>query len=614
MWQTNLIMVLVAAVAADSAVGIGPAAAAPGRTVISDVMVISMSETTPASRATVVIEGGVITEIGGPDARLWRLGDLLIRGTGLYLMPGLIDGGVATLDPAELQVLALTGATTVVVADGALPWLTPLVQRPSVGMPRLVPESQLPEGIHRTGAQRATSDREWAGPAERATPASVTDPLKLEAWRGWRGCASLPADPRPTGAPWIPASRTGEPWVGPEFSLVAELEALAATGSSIEECLRSATRGAADLLSWPTLGRIEVGAAADLLLLEADPRQDLAALRRLRAVVLRGEIIRAGRREATLSQLRALRRGHAQAIANVRQLAEGSRAWLIRFDGLPRGAVVGARCEAGLEIHFREHRSLWSPIHSQLEQSAVLAQDWSVVDGLWSLRTPSVDLDAVRTSPSGPLRLWLLPEEDAAAAAGVTLPWPPSSLRPPLVPPLRPLLREEGEAIALEGPQLAQLLVFDPWPGMAGLRQLDLAPGEQSVAFLEAFGGSVRLARWTADVAPWPSGGGDAAECGPPALRELARAVEASPWAPLRVLVVQLRPEASSLLGRDGLAEALRRLRHPQFILGAVAFDARGWPAVGRFLVPEGLWEFHPLLDPPEGAGWEGTEATEGPP
>lgn len=74
----------------------------------------------------------------------------------------------------------------------------------------------------------------------------------------------------------------------PGFSLHRELEHLVAAGLTPLEALRAATVAPADMLRAPELGRIEVGAAADLMILVDDPTRSLAALDHPRAVVLRG--------------------------------------------------------------------------------------------------------------------------------------------------------------------------------------------------------------------------------------------------------------------------------------------------------------------------------------
>lgn len=79
----------------------------------------------------------------------------------------------------------------------------------------------------------------------------------------------------------------------PGASLVAELEYLAAAGLTGYEALRTATVNAGDFLrrhvpGAARVGTVEVGGAADLILLPADPRQDLQALSSVEGVMLAG--------------------------------------------------------------------------------------------------------------------------------------------------------------------------------------------------------------------------------------------------------------------------------------------------------------------------------------
>ena len=74
----------------------------------------------------------------------------------------------------------------------------------------------------------------------------------------------------------------------PGFSLHDELGHLVAAGLTPLEALRAATVVPADLFGVPHLGRIEVGATADLLVLASDPAESVEALQWLDAVVLRG--------------------------------------------------------------------------------------------------------------------------------------------------------------------------------------------------------------------------------------------------------------------------------------------------------------------------------------
>ncbi|MGE0494783.1 MAG: amidohydrolase family protein [Vulcanimicrobiota bacterium] len=72
---------------------------------------------------------------------------------------------------------------------------------------------------------------------------------------------------------------------------IEELQWMVRAGLPAERILRSATRDAADWLGMPERGRIRVGAVADLLVVEGDPRQDWTRLGRPRLVMRQGRII-----------------------------------------------------------------------------------------------------------------------------------------------------------------------------------------------------------------------------------------------------------------------------------------------------------------------------------
>ena len=75
-------------------------------------------------------------------------------------------------------------------------------------------------------------------------------------------------------------------------SVYAEMEAMQAAGMSPMEVLVAATRNAAMACGREDrFGTVEAGKQADLLVVEADPSQDIKNLRRLRYVV-RGGVLR----------------------------------------------------------------------------------------------------------------------------------------------------------------------------------------------------------------------------------------------------------------------------------------------------------------------------------
>ena len=89
-----------------------------------------------------------------------------------------------------------------------------------------------------------------------------------------------------------------QPFVVPGASLHRELELLVDSGLSVEEALAAATSVAGTSLGVKGLGRIEVGAPADLLVFREDPTRDLAALGAL-------EVVIAGGRRYPIAALRA---------------------------------------------------------------------------------------------------------------------------------------------------------------------------------------------------------------------------------------------------------------------------------------------------------------------
>ena len=89
--------------------------------------------------------------------------------------------------------------------------------------------------------------------------------------------------------------------LGCGYGIADELRLLVDSGLSPVEALRAATSDAASVLGWgDRVGRVEAGAAADLLVLDEDPLRDVRNVTTLRALVING-------RHLDRSQLDALR-------------------------------------------------------------------------------------------------------------------------------------------------------------------------------------------------------------------------------------------------------------------------------------------------------------------
>jgi imidazolonepropionase-like amidohydrolase len=91
------------------------------------------------------------------------------------------------------------------------------------------------------------------------------------------------------GVPLLAGTDLGDPYVIPGFSLHDELALMVKAGVTTLKALQSATSEPARAFGLGgTVGAINAGQAADLLVLEADPLLDIDNTRRIYAVVLNG--------------------------------------------------------------------------------------------------------------------------------------------------------------------------------------------------------------------------------------------------------------------------------------------------------------------------------------
>ena len=93
----------------------------------------------------------------------------------------------------------------------------------------------------------------------------------------------------------------------PGFSLADELALLVEAGLTPKQALRAATMGPAQFLGMQdSLGTIEVGKVADLVLLDANPLDDIQNVRRIRGVVLAGRYLPRSELDGMLKGVRDL--------------------------------------------------------------------------------------------------------------------------------------------------------------------------------------------------------------------------------------------------------------------------------------------------------------------
>ncbi len=120
----------------------------------------------------------------------------------------------------------------------------------------------------------------------------------IAVYNGWRQGTPEPADLRDRRESLRRAVDAGvrvcagsDAGVFPHGDNARELELLVEDGLSPVDALRAATSGNAAILDLSDRGRIAPGLLADLVAVDGDPTTDISALRRVRLVMLGGEIV-----------------------------------------------------------------------------------------------------------------------------------------------------------------------------------------------------------------------------------------------------------------------------------------------------------------------------------
>jgi imidazolonepropionase-like amidohydrolase len=108
----------------------------------------------------------------------------------------------------------------------------------------------------------------------------------------WHEYLALVGAMRHAGVDFMAGTDVGNEYIYPGFSLHDELALLVKAGLSPMEALQAATRNPAKFLGvLDRLGTVEKGKLADLVLLDANPLEEISNTRRIAAVLVNGRYL-----------------------------------------------------------------------------------------------------------------------------------------------------------------------------------------------------------------------------------------------------------------------------------------------------------------------------------
>jgi imidazolonepropionase-like amidohydrolase len=109
-----------------------------------------------------------------------------------------------------------------------------------------------------------------------------------------------------TGARFLAGTDCLNPYILPGFSLHEELEELVSVGLSEFEALKTGTVNAAEFLKRSNdMGTVETGKMADLLLLEANPLENISNTRKISGVMIKGRWLSAEELDTMLKDVKS---------------------------------------------------------------------------------------------------------------------------------------------------------------------------------------------------------------------------------------------------------------------------------------------------------------------
>ena len=227
----------------------------------------------------ILIDGGRITAI---EPRADRPGAIVIDLGDLAIMPGLVDVAARlpeNVDAATGPLLLAAGLTTIVAAHEDADRLNALWSDKTMPGPRLLPADDWNVEVISGLADAGTPGMDELLRSRQATLLGATGPIVRRFTEPPvidRGVTGVVLGSRPSG---LPAG----------IGLHAELRALVAAGLRPPQALRAGGVNAAAALGVdPALGRIALGAVADLVFIDGDPLRDIADAVNVVAVVRNG--------------------------------------------------------------------------------------------------------------------------------------------------------------------------------------------------------------------------------------------------------------------------------------------------------------------------------------
>jgi imidazolonepropionase-like amidohydrolase len=131
----------------------------------------------------------------------------------------------------------------------------------------------------------------------------LTNRAKYLREREWEARLNLVGEMRKAGVQFLAGTDVGNSYIFPGFSLHDELTLLVKAGMTPMEALQSATRNPAMFLGMlKELGTIQNGKLADLVLLDANPLENIRNTQKIRAVIVNGRFLDRGKLDKLLAQ------------------------------------------------------------------------------------------------------------------------------------------------------------------------------------------------------------------------------------------------------------------------------------------------------------------------